>query len=74
MRRPSITHDEDSLLWGEARKRVDCLSNKELAEKIGKSLRYVANRMAHVRRRIEIEVALDNVPRGISDKSELEPK
>ena len=65
-RRPEIAPEGDELIEREAEKRAACLTNKQIAERTGQSLRYIANRIAHVRRRIEIRLA----PRETSDKSE----
>jgi len=66
MRRPPITTDGDALIDREAQKRAACLTNKQIAEQTGQTLRYIANRIAYRRRKIEIEID----SRGTSDKSE----
>lgn len=53
MRRPAITTDADALIEREARKRADCLTNKQIAEQTGQTLKYIAARVAYMRRRIE---------------------
>lgn len=52
--------EADELIDIEARKRDDCLSNKQIAERTGETLKYVANRIAYVRRQIAIEIEIDS--------------
>lgn len=66
MRRPAITTDADALIDREALKRAECLTNKQIAEQTGQTLRYIANRIAYRRRKIEIKID----SRETSDKSE----
>ena len=54
MRRPNITPQGDDLIEREARKRADCLSNKQIAERTGQALGYIAKRVAYIRRKIEM--------------------
>lgn len=53
MRRPAITTDADALIEREARKRSECLTNKQIAEQTGQSRKYIAARVAYMRRKIE---------------------
>lgn len=59
MRRPAMSRDGDTLIEQETRKRFECLTNKQIAEQTGQTLKYIANRISYLRHRIRIELEID---------------